>query len=138
MLRLRGGGGDDAPLPDSDDDFHLQVPTPPSATEEQDGDSAAAAATGPVAADDSDDEEMQIFVKGLRNTLCLQVLASDTITTIEALVQNKEYVSRSKFLLMFKGTNLEDGSRTLTDLKITNLSTLDMVLMSDVECYDNY
>ena len=81
---------------------------------------------------------MQIFVKGLQKTLCLQVLASDTITTIEALVQNKEYVSRSKFFLKFQGTDLKDGTRTLTDLTITNLATIDMVLMTDVECDDNY
>ena len=80
---------------------------------------------------------MQIFVSGLQNMMCFQVLSSDTITTIEALVQNKEYVSRSKFLLMFKGTNLEDGSRTLADLEITNLATIDMVLTSDVETDDN-
>ena len=81
---------------------------------------------------------MQIFVSGLQKLLCFQVLSSDTITTIEALVQNKESVSRSNFLLKFQGTSLEDGSRTLADLEITNLSTIDMVLMSDVECYDNY
>ena len=63
-------------------------------------------------------------------------MSSDTISTIEALVQNKACISRSKFYLIFNDKKLEDGSRTLTDLEITNLTTLDMVLMSDVE-YDD-
>jgi hypothetical protein len=79
---------------------------------------------------------MQIFVKGLQKTLCLHVLSSDSVSTIEALVANKESVSRSKFYLIFHDKKLEDGSRTLADLNITNLSTLQMVLMSDVE-YDD-
>ena len=79
----------------------------------------------------SDDKEMQIFVKGLQKTMCLQVMSSDTIGTIIALVQNKEGVSRSKFYLMFKDKRLEDGSRTLADLGIPNEATLQMVLMID-------
>ena len=88
--------------------------------------------------DDSDDKDMQILVSGLQKMLCLQVLSSDTISTIEALVQNKEDISRSKFHVKFKGTKLEDGSRTLADLEITNEATLQMVLMIDAECDDNY
>jgi hypothetical protein len=124
VLRLTGGGGDDASsLPDSDDDFHLQLPMPPQAVadvpsnsppfateEEEDSDCVAAA-------DDSDDADMQIFVKGLQKTMCLQVMSSDTVSTIEALVQNKEGVPRSKFELLFKDKKLEDGSRTLADFE---------------------
>ena len=75
-------------------------------------------------------------MNGLQKKLVLQVLSSDTVSIIEALVANKECVSRSKFYLIFNDKKLEDGSRTLADLKITNLSTLQMVLMSDVE-YDD-
>ena len=64
------------------------------------------------------------------------MLSSDTVSTIEALVQNKECVSRSTFYLAFKDKNLEDSSRTLADLEIPNEATLEMVLMSDVE-YDD-
>jgi hypothetical protein len=134
--------------------FRLQLPTPPQAVvdvpsassplaaEEVDSDCAAAAdeevSDCAAAADDIDNEELHIFVQGLQKTLCLQVLSSDSVSTIEALVQNKECISRSKFYLVFNDKKLEDGSHTLTDLKITNLSTLDMVLMSDVEHDDNY
>ena len=41
------------------------------------------------AATDSDDEEMQIFARGSEK-LRLQVLTSGTISTIAAVVQNKE------------------------------------------------
>ena len=139
VLRLTGGGGDDAPFIDSDDsdDFHLQLPTPlvvvdaPSTSpplaaeeeeEEHDSDGVAAAADE----GGSDDEEMQIFVNGLQKKLCLQVLSSDTLSTIEALVQNKEFVSRSKFYLRFGDKKLEDGSRTIADLEIPNKATLEM------------
>ena len=149
VLRLTGGGGDDASSLDSDDEFRLQLPTPPQlavdpplAAEEADSDCTAATdaedSDCAAAADDSDDKEMQIFVKGLQKTMCLQVMPDDTISTIEALVQNKECVPRSKFYLIFEDKKLEDGSRTLADLKITNLTTFEMVLMSDVECYDHY
>ena len=80
---------------------------------------------------------MQIFVSGLQKTLCLQVLSSDTVSTIEALVQNKEDVSRSKFHLKFENKKLEDGSCTLAELEITNRATLQMVLMIDAECDEN-
>ena len=43
-----------------------------------------------------------------------------------------------KVLPHFNDKKLEDGSRTLTDFKITNLTTLDMVLMSDAEHDDHY
>ena len=67
---------------------------------------------------------MQIFVNGLQKTMCLQVMSSDTFSTIEALVQNKECVSRSKFYLIFKDKKIEDGSRTLADVEIPNEATL--------------
>ena len=63
------------------------------------------------------------------------MLSSDNVSTIEALVSNKEYVSRSKFHLRFEEKELKDGSRTLGDLEIPNEATLEMVLMSDAE-YD--
>ena len=114
-------------LPDSDDDFHLQLPTPPQLV----------VVDGPptplVAADDSDDQEMQIFVNGLQKLLCLQVLSSDTISTIEALVANKADISRSKIYLVFNAKKLEDGSRALADLEIPNEASLQMVLMIDAE-----
>ena len=115
--------------------------SPPFTAEEQDSDCAAAAEEEDsdcvAAADDSDDQEMQIFVKGLQKTLCLQVLSSDTVSTIEALVQNKEDISRSKVPSHFKDTKLEYGSRTLADLEIPKEATLQMVLMIDAECDDN-
>ncbi|MFM7979822.1 MAG: ubiquitin-like protein, partial [Candidatus Fonsibacter sp.] len=64
-----------------------------------------------------------------------QVMATDTISTVKALVQNKEDASRSRFHLEFKFKQLKDGS-TIADLEITNLSKLDMVLMNDVD-YDD-
>ena len=79
---------------------------------------------------------MQICVNGLQKTMCLQVMSSDTSSTIEALVQNKEGVPRSKFYLIFKDKKLEDSSRNLADLEIPNEATLQMVLMSEVE-YDD-
>ena len=55
-------------------------------------------------------------------------MSSDTVSTIEALVQNKECVSRSKFDLTFNDKRLEDGSRTLADLDIPNAATLQMAM----------
>ena len=106
--------------------------SPPLAAEEEEEEQGSDCA----AAADSDDEEMQIFVNGLQNKLCLQVLSSDSVSTIEALVQNKEMVSRSNFYLQFGKNKLEDGSRTIAGLGIPNEATLEMVLMSDVE-YDD-
>jgi hypothetical protein len=63
-------------------------------------------------------------------------MSSDSAITIEALVQNKEMVSRSNFYLQFGKNKLEDGSRTIAGLGIPNEATLEMVLMSDVE-YDD-
>jgi hypothetical protein len=144
VLRLRGGVGDDAPYLDSDDEFRLQLPTPPQVVvvvpstshpitaEEQDSDCVAAAeeeySDCDAAADDSDDKEMQIFVKGLQKTLCLQVMSSDTISTIEALVQKQRVCITLKVLPHVKDKKLEDGSRTLTDLDIPNEATLQMVM----------
>ena len=70
--------------------------------------------------------------------LCLNLLSSDTISTIEALVANKEDIFLSTFHLLFNDKKLEDGSRTLADLEIPNEATLQMALMINAECDDNY
>ena len=87
---------------------------PPLAAEEQDSDCAAAAeeqdSDCAAAADDSDDKEMQFFVNRLQKTQCLQVLSDDTISTIEALVANKEDVSLSRLHFTSMTKSLETAA----------------------------
>lgn len=76
---------------------------------------------------------MQIFVKVLpeKKTIALCVEPNNYIKTVKLLVQDKEGIPPDQQCLIFAGIELED-SGTLNDYRISQESTLDLILKIDV------
>jgi ubiquitin len=71
---------------------------------------------------------MQIFVKTpTGKTITLDVEASDYISTVKAIIQDKESIPRRGQRLIFGGSQLEDG-RTLSFYNIGTEARLDLLL----------
>ena len=76
---------------------------------------------------------MQIFVKVLpeKKTIALYVEPNNYIKTVKLQIQDKEGIPPDQQCLIFAGIELED-SGTLNDYRISQESTLDLILKIDV------
>ena len=76
---------------------------------------------------------MQIIVNVLpvKKTITLGVDSNDSIKTVKLLIQDEEGIAPDQQCLIFAGIELED-SGTLNDYRISQESTLDLILKIDV------
>jgi ubiquitin C len=66
---------------------------------------------------------MQILIKDIQNTICMQVSSNDTISSIKQMVQDKLGYNPEQFKLIHGGKFLDD-SMSIQDYSIENDSTI--------------